>query len=169
MGCCYNRRQSFAVWEAKGDEKKMDVLLYLLWILLNGRVTAEILTLVYGFGYLALDCRLSKDLLLLKRLGHVLVFLAMVVWEVVKANVAIIRIVLSPHMEITPCLVPVKTDLKSAGARAALANAITLTPGTITVDVKDDVLWVHALTAEMAEGLKDWHAASKLARIEEIT
>ena len=137
MGCCYNRRQSFAVWEAKGDEKKMYVLLYLLWILLNGRVTAEILTLV--------------------------------VWEVVKANVAIIRIVLSPHMEITPCLVPVKTDLKSAGARAALANAITLTPGTITVDVKDDVLWVHALTAEMAEGLKDWHVARQLARIEEIT
>ena len=158
MGCCYNRRQSFAVWEAKGDEKKMYVLLYLLWILLNGRVTAEILTL-----------GLSKDLLLLKRLGHVLVFLAMVVWEVVKANVAIIRIVLSPHMEITPCLVPVKTDLKSAGARAALANAITLTPGTITVDVKDDVLWVHALTAEMAEGLKDWHVARQLARIEEIT
>ncbi len=176
MGCCYNRRQSFAVWEAKGDEKKMYVLLYLLWILLNGRVTAEILTLgvpaaglVYGFGYLALDCRLSKDLLLLKRLGHVLVFLAMVVWEVVKANVAIIRIVLSPHMEITPCLVPVKTDLKSAGARAALANAITLTPGTITVDVKDGVLWVHALTAEMAEGLKDWHVARQLARIEEKT
>ena len=44
MGCCSNRRQSFAVWEAKGDEKKMYVLLYLLWILLNGRVTAEILT-----------------------------------------------------------------------------------------------------------------------------
>ena len=85
-----------------------------------------------------------------------------------KANVAIIRIVLSPHMEITPCLVPVKTDLKSAGARAALANAITLTPGTITVDVKDDVLWVHALTAEMAEGLKDWHVARQLARIEEV-
>ena len=81
---------------------------------------------------------------------------------------AIIRIVLSPHMEITPCLVPVKTDLKSAGARAALANAITLTPGTITVDVEDDVLWVHALTEQMAEGLKDWHVARQLARIEEI-
>ena len=143
------------VWKAKGDGKNMYVLLYLLWILLNGRVTAEILAvgvpvagLVYGFGYLALGYRLSG--------------------EVVKANVAIIRIVLSPHMEITPCLVPVKTDLKSAGARAALANAITLTPGTITVDVKDDVLWVHALTAEMAEGLKDWHVARQLARIEEV-
>ena len=148
------------VWKAKGDGKNMYVLLYLLWILLNGRVTVEILAvgvpvagLVYGFGYLALGYRLPGDLLLLKRLGHILVFLAMVAWEVVKANVAIIRIVLSPHMEITPCLVRVKTDLKSAGARAALANAITLTPGTITVDVKDDVLWVHALTAEMAEGL----------------
>ena len=133
------------VWKAKGDGKNMYVLLYLLWILLNGRVTAEILAvgvpvagLVYGFGYLALGYRLSGDLLLLKRLGHILVFLAMVAWEVVKANVAIIRIVLSPHMEITPCLVPVKTDLKSAGARAALANAITLTPGTITVDVGRD-------------------------------
>jgi len=49
-----------------------------------------------------------------------------------------------------------------------LPNAITLTPGTITVDVKDDVLWVHALTAEMAEGLKDWHVARQLARIEEV-
>ena len=117
------------VWKAKGDGKNMYVLLYLLWILLNGRVTAEILAvgvsvagLVYGFGYLALGYRLSGDLLLLKRLGHILVFLAMVAWEVVKANVAIIRIVLSPHMEITPCLVRVKTDLKSAGARAALAQ-----------------------------------------------
>ena len=122
MGCCYNRRQSFAVWEAKGDEKKMYVLLYLLWILLNGRVTAEILAvgvpvagLVYGFGYLALGYRLSGDLLLLKRLGHILVFLAMVAWEVVKANVAIIRIVLSPHMEITPCLVPVKERRSQGG------------------------------------------------------
>jgi multicomponent Na+:H+ antiporter subunit E len=151
----------------------MYLLLYLLWILLNGRVTAEILALgipVAGliYGYLALGCRPAGDLLLLKRLGHVLVFLVLVAWEVVKANVAIIRIVLSPHMEITPCLVPVKTDLKSAGARAALANAITLTPGTITVDVEDDVLWVHALTEQMAEGLKDWHVARQLARIEEI-
>ena len=73
------------VWKAKGDGKNMYVLLYLLWILLNGRVTAEILAvgvpvagLVYGFGYLALGYRLSGDLLLLKRLGHILVFLAMV-------------------------------------------------------------------------------------------
>ena len=41
-------------------------------------------------------------------------------------------------------------------------------PLPITVDVKDDVLWVHALTAEMAEGLKDWHVARQLARIEEV-
>lgn len=164
-----------AVWEVKGDGENMYVLLYLLWVLLNGRVTAEILALgipvaglVYGFGYLALDYRLSGDLLLVKRLGPVLVFLALVAWEVVKANGAMIRIVLSPRMEITPCLVPVKTDLKSAGARAALANAITLTPGTITVDVKGDVLWVHALTAEMAEGLKDWRVARQLARIEDV-
>lgn len=86
MDCCYNRRQPFAVWEAKGDEKKMYVSLHLLWIFLNGRVMAEILTsgvpaagLVYGFRYLALDYRLSKNLFLLKRLGHVLVFMVMVV------------------------------------------------------------------------------------------
>ena len=50
----------------------------------------------------------------------------------------------------------------------SLIHIFTLTPGTITVDVKDDVLWVHALTAEMAEGLKDWHVARQLARIEEV-
>lgn len=81
----------------------------------------------------------------------------------------IIRIVLSPHIEITPCLAPIKTDLKSVGARAVLANAITLTPGTITVDVKDDMLWIYTLTAEMAEGLRDWYVTRQLVRIEKIT
>ena len=149
-GCCYNRRQPFAGLESQGGWKE------------------HVCIAVSSVDSFKRQSHGSGDLLLLKRLGHILVFLAMVAWEVVKANVAIIRIVLSHHMEITPCLVPVKTDLKSAGARAALANAITLTPGTITVDVKDDVLWVHALTAEMAEGLKDWHVARQLARIEEV-
>lgn len=152
----------------------MYILLYLLWVLLNGRITAEILVLgipaaglVYGFGYMALGYSPSGGLLLFKRLPRILVFLFMVAWEVVKANVAIICIVLSPKMEIAPCLVPVKTDLKSPGAIAALANAVTLTPGTITVDVQGDVLWVHALTRGMADGLKDWPVADQLALIEE--
>lgn len=153
----------------------MYLLLYLMWILLNGRITLEILVtgvavsgLVYGFGCLALDYRPSGDLLLIKRLGHILVFMAMVAWEVVKANVAVIRMVLSPRPELFPCLVPIRTKLRSRWARAALACAITLTPGTVTVDVKGDVLWVHALTRETAEGLEDWKVADRLAKIEGI-
>ena len=61
--------------------------------------------------------------------------------------------VLAPHIEVEPCLVRMSTSLKSTAARVVLANSITLTLGTITVELKDDHLLVHALDREIAKGL----------------
>ena len=71
--------------------------------------------------------------------------------EIIKANMAVVRAVLSPDMEISPktTVVPMKqsTDL----GRVTFANSITLTPGTIAVEMCEDTILVHALLAEMTD------------------
>ncbi len=60
------------------------------------------------------------------------------VWELIKANVDVARRALSPRLPINPGIVKIETDLKSEYAQSALANSITLTPGTITLDIAEE-------------------------------
>jgi multicomponent Na+:H+ antiporter subunit E len=69
---------------------------------------------------------------------------------IVKANLAVIAKVLGPKHAIDPDLVRLKTQAKTDLGRALFANSITLTPGTVTVDVDGDQLVVHALVREAA-------------------
>jgi multicomponent Na+:H+ antiporter subunit E len=71
------------------------------------------------------------------------VFLA----ELIRANVDVALRVLSPSLPIKPGIVAVKTRLKDPLARLMLANAITLTPGTFTLDIRDDILYIHWIDA----------------------
>jgi multicomponent Na+:H+ antiporter subunit E len=72
-----------------------------------------------------------------------LVYLFIFTWECIKANFDVAYRVLHPAMPIKPGIVKVKLDLQSDFARTMLANSITMTPGTITVDIIDDELYVH--------------------------
>jgi multicomponent Na+:H+ antiporter subunit E len=72
-----------------------------------------------------------------------LVYLVTFIWACIKANFDVAYRVLHPAMPIRPGIVKIKTTLRSEFARALLANSITMTPGTITVDLIDDVLYVH--------------------------
>jgi len=74
-------------------------------------------------------------------LKYLIVFLI----ELVKANVNVMRLVFSPRINIKPAIVEIKTELKSPIGRLALANTITLTPGTLVVDIKNDSLFVHCI------------------------
>jgi multicomponent Na+:H+ antiporter subunit E len=78
-------------------------------------------------------------------------------WEVVKANVAIAVIVLHPRLPIDPQLVSYQTDLDGELALTTFANSVTLTPGTLTVDVDADEgrLLVHTLTTDSRDDLFD--------------
>ena len=71
------------------------------------------------------------------------VYLFIFTWECIKANFDVAYRVLHPAMPIKPGIVKVKLDLKSEFARTMLANSITMTPGTISVDLMDDILYVH--------------------------
>ncbi len=76
------------------------------------------------------------------------IFYTIIYWfvflgELVKSNFDVARRVLTPSLPINPGIVEVKTKLKSKMARLILANSISLTPGTLTVDIKDDTMFIH--------------------------
>ncbi len=72
-----------------------------------------------------------------------LVYVPYFFYYMVKANLDVAYRVVHPDMPIRPGIVKVRTTLKGDIARTALANSITLTPGTLSVDIIDDVLYVH--------------------------
>jgi multicomponent Na+:H+ antiporter subunit E len=72
-----------------------------------------------------------------------LVYLVVFIRECIKANIDVAYRVLHPAMPIRPGIVKVKTTLKSDMAKMLLANSITMTPGTISVDIIDDYLYIH--------------------------
>lgn len=84
------------------------------------------------------------------RLFSYLRYGAWLVVEIFKANWPVIRACVRPDLDINPALVRVRTVCRSDIARTVFANSITLTPGTVTIDVDGDRLLVHALYEESA-------------------
>jgi multicomponent Na+:H+ antiporter subunit E len=75
------------------------------------------------------------------------------VWGIIKANFDVARIILSPDLPINPQLIVVNATQRSELGKVAYANSITLTPGTVTLDVREDTMLVHALTDASAAGV----------------
>lgn len=151
----------------------MYVLFFLVWIVFNGQITTEIILFelviagaVYAFCCKFLGYSLKKDIFLLRKAGYLLLFAAVLIWEIIKANAAVIHLILSPHLKTEPVIVRFRTTLKTQGARVLLANSITLTPGTITVSLKDDEYVVHCLDKRFSEGLSDSVFVKYLLKIE---
>ncbi len=75
------------------------------------------------------------------------------IWQIVRANVAVARIILHPRLPIRPQVIRIRASQKTDLGRVIYANSITLTPGTVTIDLQGRDLTVHALTDEAARGL----------------
>lgn len=131
----------------------MFIFYFALWIIFNGQFTAEIAVFgvvisaaVYAFTCFFMDFSIKKDIQLVKRIGFFLEYVAVLVWEVIKANVCMVKmLVIKQEYELKPVIFKLNTSLKSKMCRVLLANAITLTPGTITVSMEKDNLIIHAL------------------------
>ncbi len=78
-----------------------------------------------------------------KRIGYSLFYIVILFIEIVKSNIDVALRVIRPVIPINPGIVTVKTKLKSPMGRLILTNSITLTPGTLTVDMVDDTLYIH--------------------------
>jgi multicomponent Na+:H+ antiporter subunit E len=86
-------------------------------------------------------------------------------WSVVQSNLEVAYLVLHPKMPIRPGLLRFTTKLRSQMGQIILANSITLTPGTITVDFHDGTYTIHALVPNAAGALVDAKMQSKLEGI----
>ena len=153
----------------------MYVLIWLLfWIVCNGRITEEILLLgiVICSGFYCFLCRYmgydwKKDGKLLQKVSLFLKYGITLVWEMIIANLAVVRIILSPDLETEPTFRTFQMDFKTETARVALANSITLTPGTYTVSLEENVYTIHALDRSFAEGIEESVFVKQLKKLEE--
>jgi multicomponent Na+:H+ antiporter subunit E len=97
--------------------------------------------------------------------GHALLFVPFMAAEIVVSSVQVAAMVLHPRMPIQPRVLRFHTALPHPLARLILANAITLTPGTVTLDVEGDDFVVHALTAASARGVEAGRIRAWVGRI----
>ena len=98
-------------------------------------------------------------------IGH-LTYLPWLLVEIVKANIDVARIVLSRDMEISPRLLRVRASQKTIMGQVVYANSITLTPGTVSLDLRDGEILVHALTHDSAEGVLSGEMDARVLRLE---
>jgi len=137
----------------------LGIALYLLWIVLSGYfqplllVLGVVSTLIVLFIALRMEVvdRESHPVHLTLRLPLYWLWL---LWEIVKSNVVVARLIWSPSLPISPTVFQVPTSQKSQLGQVVYANSITLTPGTVSMTLENNQVRVHALTEDIAEDLQ---------------
>jgi len=126
------------------------VLAFIIWMLLTWQLDAQVI--IAGLIVSVIVALLFHEILPKEyrifispvRVFWVLVYLPVFFYYVMKANLDVVYRALHPKMPIKPGIVKIKTILKTESGITALANSITLTPGTLTVDLTDDgFLYIH--------------------------
>jgi len=148
------------------------LVLFIFWFMLSGEFGGLLVAFAVIFSliaaYLSHDFflhRLRKDYF--RMVKDIILYLPWLMKETFIANMQVVKIVLSPSMPIDPLVVEVKSDLKSDLGLTILANSITITPGTVTLDIKEDnVFVVHALTEYHAQGILERQIEHKVLKIE---
>lgn len=150
----------------------MAILLFVFWIVLNGRLDGDVLItgaasaiLIWLFTIRFTGWSVKKEKQAIMLFPSVLAYFVSLFVEIFKANIGVLKIIVNGKTD--PYIRTIQTPLKTRMARVLLANSITLTPGTVTVQMDGDKLTVHCLTKEMADGLTDFVLEKKLMKMEE--
>lgn len=145
---------------------KSTIFLFVLWICLSGRFETKFIiygivtSVVAGYTFAKINNQLNI------RVGTFIVYLFWLLKEIIKAALDVTKIVISPSMKIQPQLIEFDYEYKNPVAKALLTNSIILTPGTVTVDIRDGKTFVvHALTDAAAEGLLEGTMQRKVAEV----
>lgn len=151
----------------------MFICYFALWVVLNGKWTTEIgvfglvfAAVAYAFTWKYMGYSPKVDLALLRRVPSAISYGVTLVLEIVKANLTVCAMILKGEFEPKPQLVQFDVPLKKNRHLVALANSITLTPGTITVELEDGHYTVHALDETLVDGLDDGVFVQKLVKME---
>lgn len=137
----------------------MFVVLAACWWLLSGLATGLLLGL--GLVSVLFTLWLARRMDVVDRESHPLHmslrlvrFWALLLRDIVVANLQVLRLVFSPRSALSPEVVVVSTRHSSDLGQVILANAITLTPGTVTMEIQGGRLIVHALTRAGADDVR---------------
>ena len=152
----------------------MYLVFLLIWIIFNEKLNLEILLFglaisaaVFAFACKFMGYSIKKELHFYRKIPGLLRYVFVLVREILAANLNVCHLILSEEEEIDPALVQFQTDMETQAGRAFYANAITLTPGTITVSLEGDTYVVHCLDDSMAQGLSDAKTERMLHELEE--
>ena len=131
----------------------------IFWLTLSGNYTAFLITA--GVISSVIIALLAYRMNIADREGHpihlglsALTYWPWLIWQIIFSALNVTRIIVSPSLPISPTLIRVKMSQKSDVGRVTFANSITLTPGTISVDIEGDEILVHAITSDNATDLE---------------
>jgi len=138
---------SFAIW------------LLLTWtVYLPSVIIGVIVSLIVSFWFADLFIKHAENFFQVKRFLYLLLYIPIFIFYCILANLDVAYRVLHPRLPIRPGIVKVKTSLSTITGRVALANSITLTPGTLTVDLTDDgyiyVHWINVKAVDVEEATR---------------
>lgn len=136
----------------------LNVLLALAWAAVTGQMSATNLLagFVVGYAVLWLVSRVAGRSGYFARVGQVVRFTLHFVWELLIATLRVAVDIVTPQHLMKPAILAIPLDSKSPAETTLLANVITLTPGTLSLDVSPDgkTLYVHAMYARDVEAAR---------------
>lgn len=147
------------------------VVLAVYWWLLSGQTGIFFIGsgVVCILGTLYVCKRLGivdEESVPLRSLLGMLTYIPWLLWQVLLSNIHVAKIVWSPGLQINPRRITVPLKTKTAFGAATYANSITLTPGTVTIEVNKHEILVHALSDETAEDLLSGSMQDKVCKME---
>jgi len=152
----------------------MFLFLFICWVIFNQNFTLEIAVfgivisaVIYIFACRYMGFSVKRDLYIARKIPLMLLYVITLFKEVIKANFVLIKTFAIGRKKREPVIVEFESKLKYQVSRVFLANAITLTPGTITVSLEDNTFKVHCFDKSLAVGLNDTVFERQLLKLEE--
>jgi len=152
----------------------LPVLFLAFWIILNARVTVEVVAIglfvsavmsLFTYRLIGISFREERKIwATYGRSGPV--YLALLLRNIIKANVQMVRLILSPHLEQKPQIVYFTSPVDSDFAKILMMYSIQLTPGTVLCELEEDRVGIHAITPSVAAGIDDTNFIRKLRQSE---
>jgi multicomponent Na+:H+ antiporter subunit E len=136
-----------------------NVFLAFVWALAGGLISLTSLTVGFVLGYLVLWVAqpVMPPTRYFRRLPAAVRFAGYFLWQLLLSNLRVAYDVVTPHLYMQPGIVAIPLDAKTDQEITLLANLITLTPGTLSLDVSEDrrILYVHAMFVDDADSVRD--------------
>lgn len=127
----------------------LNFLISFVWMFLKGSFAPDtfLIGFIIGLMLIYITTRFFTDKFYLYRVVSIIKLLGIFLRELVLSNIAVLKIILRPRLRVTPGIFALETALTKNWEITILCNLITLTPGTLVVDISEDnkILYIHAM------------------------